>query len=109
MAFGTPRLLARATKTMRPYFQVDRNRYCEVWFITKAGGDTTGLVITSTNLKRISEVNVQDASDASLIYNEKNASNGNVTGFGSGAVTLNALGANGTGLLVTLIGTRAIH
>jgi hypothetical protein len=105
MAFGTPRLVARTTKTSRPYFQVDRNRYAEVWFVTKAGGDTTGLVITATNLKRIREVSVQAADDASVIYQEKDTTNGNVSaGFGSGAVTLNNLGANAVGLLITLIG-----
>lgn len=109
MAFGTPVLVARATKTMRPYFQVDRNRYCEVWFVTKGAGDTTGLVITATNIKRIDEVNVQAANDGSLIYNETNAANSNVTGFGSGAVTLNVLGANTAGLLIAIFGNRSLR
>jgi hypothetical protein len=105
MAFGTPRRAARTTKSNRPHFQVDRNRYAEVWFISKGAGDTTGLVVTADNLKRIREVSVQNASDGTVIYQETNTGNGNVSaGFGTNAVTLNNLGANAVGVIVTLIG-----
>lgn len=109
MAFGTPVLVGRTTKTMRPYFQVDRNRYAEIWFVTKGAGDTDTLSITTTNLKNIREVTVQIASDGTQLYQAKDGTSSNVTGFGSSTVVCNNLGANTVGVLVTLIGNRKLR
>lgn len=103
MAFGTPRQVladgVRVQRSPRPGLFVDLRRPSEVWFVTKAGGDTTGLVITAAHLKYIREVIVQDAATGAVIA-------ATATGYGSNAVTLSALGANAVGLLITLIGNK---